>query len=40
MGQKLDRLNAFLKERLHEKRTIREKLGDLREDLMKFKINK
>lgn len=26
MGQKMDRLNAFLKERLHEKRVNREKL--------------
>lgn len=40
MGQKLERLNAFYKERLHEKRIIREKLAELKEDIMKSKLNK
>lgn len=40
MGQKLDRLNSFLKERLNEKRSNRDKLADLKEDIMKFKLNK
>lgn len=40
MNQKLDRLNSYLKERLHEKRSNRDKLVDLKEDIMKFKINK
>jgi uncharacterized protein YydD (DUF2326 family) len=40
MGQKLERLNAFYKERLHEKRIINEKLAELKEDIMKSKLNK
>lgn len=40
MNQKLDRLNIYLKERLHEKRSNREKLTDLKEDIMKFKLSK
>lgn len=40
MNQKLDRLNIFLKERLHEKRSNRDKLSDIKEDILKYKMNK
>ena len=40
MSQKLDRLNIFLKERLHEKRTNRDKLSEIKEDILKYKMNK
>jgi hypothetical protein len=40
MGQKLDRLNIYLKERLFEKRANREKLAELKEDIFKLRVNK
>jgi DNA polymerase II small subunit/DNA polymerase delta subunit B len=40
MKQKYDRLTAYLKERVNEKRVNREKLADLKEDIAKFKLSK
>lgn len=40
MSQRLDRLQILLKERLHEKRANREKLTDIKEDMMRYKMNK
>lgn len=40
MNQKQDRLNAYYKERMSEKRVNRDKLSDLKEDISKFKLSK
>ena len=40
MGQKLDRLNIYLKERLFQKRANRDKLAELKEDIFKLRVNK
>jgi hypothetical protein len=40
MKQKYDRLTAYLKERVSEKRVNREKLADIKEDIAKFKLSK
>lgn len=40
MSQKMDRLQIFLKEMLADKRSNREKLSDIKEDIIKFKMAK
>ena len=40
MNQKQERLNAYYKERMSEKRVSRDKLSDIKEDVSKFKLSK
>ena len=40
MKQKYERLTAYLKERVNEKRINREKVAQLKEDIAKFKLSK
>jgi hypothetical protein len=40
MSQKYERLQNYLKERLNDKRVSRDKLVDIKEDIIKFKLNK
>ena len=40
MMQKYDRLNAYYKERVSEKRNNKNKLADIKEDIAKFKLSK
>jgi hypothetical protein len=40
MAQKFERLNAYYKERVNEKRANREKVAEIKEDCTKFKLGK
>lgn len=40
MSQKYERLQNYLKDRLNDKRVSRDKLTDIKEDILKFKLNK
>ena len=40
MTQKQERLNAYYKDRISDKRVNRDKLTDLKEDISKFKLSK
>ncbi len=40
MSQKYERLNAYLKDRISEKRVNREKVAQIKEDIIKFKLSK
>jgi len=40
MNQKQERLTAYYKDRISEKRVNRDKLCDLKEDISKFKLSK
>lgn len=40
MSQKYDRLQNYLKDKLNDKRINRNKLADIKEDIIKFKLSK
>lgn len=40
MNQKYERLGAYLKDRVNDKRNNRAKLAEIREDIIKFKLSK
>lgn len=40
MAQKYDRLKAYLKDRISEKRVNREKIAEIKEDIVKFRLSK
>jgi hypothetical protein len=40
MNQKYDRLQNYLKDKLNDKRINRNKLADIKEDIIKFKLSK
>lgn len=40
MNQKYDRLQSYLKDKLNDKRINRNKLADIKEDIIKFKLSK
>lgn len=40
MSQKYERLQNYLKDRLSDKRISRDKLVDIKEDIIKFKLGK
>lgn len=40
MNQKYDRLQCYLKDKLNDKRINRNKLADIKEDIIKFKLSK
>lgn len=40
MAQKYERLNAYLKDRINEKRINRDKVAEIKEDIVKFKLSK
>lgn len=40
MSTKYDRLQTYLKDKINDKRLSREKLTEIKEDILKFKISK
>lgn len=40
MSQKHERLQAYLKDRLGDKRASRDKLAEIKEDIIKFRLSK
>lgn len=40
MSQKFERLQIYLRDRLSDKRKSRDKLAEINEDILKFKLNK
>lgn len=40
MSQKYERLQSYLKDRLNDKRISRDKLTDIKEDIIKFKLSR
>lgn len=40
MAQKHERLQAYLKDRLTDKRASREKLSEIKEDIIRFKLSR
>lgn len=40
MNQKYERLQSYLKDKLNDKRINRNKLADIKEDVIKFKLSK